>query len=416
MKNTSFLKAVAITAIATFLFSCNSGKSGKGSMIIDVEKAVGKGSVEKLSDYVKDIRYIPLETTDSSLLGDISDICFENGLIYVSDRNDCCKIFDESGKFIRSIKHIGRGPEEYIGLLDISINTDNGNIMALSINGEVVEYTKDGIFVRKIPKAFKKGGPYSFIPLNKRIFCINCFVYNKDKNPESISYIFDDSLNVLNSFSSTSGTCKKSSVSSAVAVIYIDPFDTYKFGDEFFVTQGSNDTIYKIAENFKLAPRYIVNLGKYKDESVRNMLPQETNDLSVITKYPVMYETNDFLFMKFDLHALAPESFDREHNIKIPGINPVEKNTQACGIYDKKREKFIFLKQPIKGKLGLMDDIKYGPVFWPCYSTSRGELITYFDAVDLISIAENEGGTYKGISEIVGNLHENDNPVIVIAR
>lgn len=64
----------------------------------------------------------------------------------------------------------------------------------------------------------------------------------------------------------------------------------------------------------------------------------------------------------------------------------------------------------------MKDDIKGGPVFWPVFSTSKGELISYFNAVNLITMAEEEGENYPGISQITENLGENDNPIIVIAR
>ena len=410
-------RTTLLLLVAANIYSCKSDKRNNGPVTIDVEGAVGKYTVGKLSDYLQDIRYIKLETNDSSLLGDISDIYYECGFLYISDANDCCKIFDDNGKFIRSIKRVGRGPEEYCEIRNISVNPSNGNLLILTTTGEIVEYKITGEFVRRISSPEGLGTPFGFMPLNSDTFFISTFKFQNGNTPENCYAIIDDSLNVLRSGSDLNGYVL-SSAGSPASVITIDPYNIYRYGTDFYTSQTGNDTILRIQidSSYKLTPHIIFNLGKYKDESVRSVMPDKAFEKKVITKYSVLFETKDNIFIKFDLRALAPEPFERSTEMSFPGNGPVEMNTTVCGIYDKKRERLSLLKQPVKRRSGLKDDIKGGPVFWPVFSTSRGELITYYNAVSLITMAEEEGANYPGLSQIIGNLRENDNPVIAIAR
>lgn len=76
--------------------------------------------------------------------------------------------------------------------------------------------------------------------------------------------------------------------------------------------------------------------------SVRSVMPDKAFEKKVITKYSVLFETKDNIFIKFDLRALAPEPFGEKHRMSFPGNGPVEMNTTVCGIYDKKRSGSLF--------------------------------------------------------------------------
>ena len=61
------------------------------------------------------INYIPLETTDQSLIGNIGKIYITPSNILIFDsKQTAILLFDKEGKFIRKIGQKGRGPEEYL--------------------------------------------------------------------------------------------------------------------------------------------------------------------------------------------------------------------------------------------------------------------------------------------------------------
>lgn len=93
MKLNQWCKFLTVTAIIFTVISCgpNGASSGKGN--IDVESAVGKGRIVNLSEVATDIRYIPLETTAESVIGNVWNVKYSNGKIYISDNKYAISIF-----------------------------------------------------------------------------------------------------------------------------------------------------------------------------------------------------------------------------------------------------------------------------------------------------------------------------------
>jgi len=104
-------------------------------------------SKEEMS--ISEILYIPLETTDLCLLGDVSKILYFKNNFYIFDRfySKNIYVFNRDGKFINKIIQKGRGPGEIIELTDFDID-EQGNIYAydnrqkkiilFSIHGDVL--------------------------------------------------------------------------------------------------------------------------------------------------------------------------------------------------------------------------------------------------------------------------------------
>ena len=68
----------------------------------------------KLDEWAENVRFIPLETTDSVLLtGYIPQIVYHQDKLVVFN-NDKIYLFNPEGKFIRIIGTKGEGPEEYL--------------------------------------------------------------------------------------------------------------------------------------------------------------------------------------------------------------------------------------------------------------------------------------------------------------
>lgn len=110
---------------------------------------------------VSDIRFIPLETNDSSLLDNIYKIILSDDYIYVFDdfKGGGIVIFTKSGKFVRRISH-GGGPGELYGLTDIAYDSKRKLLLAYQ-HPFLLLYTADGAYIRqkKLPFGF-----YNFAP------------------------------------------------------------------------------------------------------------------------------------------------------------------------------------------------------------------------------------------------------------
>jgi hypothetical protein len=85
----------------------------------------------KLSDIVDSIQIIPLETSDSCLIGDCSKVLVDNQNIYISDKiSKSLFVFGLNGKLKYNIKNIGKGPTEYLEIEDFCL-LNNGNFVIL---------------------------------------------------------------------------------------------------------------------------------------------------------------------------------------------------------------------------------------------------------------------------------------------
>ena len=103
------------------ILSCsNSSTKDINTIIINYDKTCNY----PLSNFITNCNIVKLETSDSILTGDISDIEFhENNIIILDKKNNTVQIFNQKGEFIHQLSNLGRGPGEYLYLNDIATNS-----------------------------------------------------------------------------------------------------------------------------------------------------------------------------------------------------------------------------------------------------------------------------------------------------
>lgn len=101
--------------------SCsNSSTKDINTIIINYDKTCNY----PLSNFITNCNIVKLETSDSILTGDISDIEFhENNIIILDKKNNTAQVFNQKGEFIHQLSNLGRGPGEYLYLNDIATNS-----------------------------------------------------------------------------------------------------------------------------------------------------------------------------------------------------------------------------------------------------------------------------------------------------
>jgi len=143
------------------------------------------------------IIYIPLETTERCLIGDITKIMFHNNYFYIADfiYSKAVYVFDLDGKFVNRIGIYGKGPGEVIEPRDFDLD-EEGNIylydnmskkiVLYSVKGEVLKvfdvpirfmefsFIKEGeVFFRNNIGEDKLPLTLGLIDLNKNIYYVN---------------------------------------------------------------------------------------------------------------------------------------------------------------------------------------------------------------------------------------------------
>ncbi len=397
--------------------SCTLKTEESGAGVIDIEKSVGKYSEESVGKYFSTIDYIHLETNDSSVLGNITRICYEKGLYFVADDNNVCKIFDSSGKYLRTLNHIGRGPGEYLTISDMYVSPASGNIMIMDYRGEITEYDSYGLFIRKIPPPVTDKNFLGFTLVNKDLIAASIYeIHLEDGNSEGGYIIYDTCLNIRKQYTQKSGRIeiKGKEGDNKIYTVKTDPFVFSRLTDKITLTSNSTDTLFLLNNELDLSPWYIFRFGRYTADPAGLAEKTIDDNSPVITKYFSFYEIGSNLFFTLKMRGVAPEPYDNRS--LAPGIIKPTKNTNVYAIFNRDQKSLTLLKQPCHKKPGLNDDIKGGPPFWPRFVSSSYEMINYYSALELILLQEETGTEFNGLSEIIKDLREADNPVIVIAK
>ena len=108
--------------------------------------------IKDIGELIEDIQYIPLETNNNSLIGRIDKMIFHNGRFYLLDSRVALSvfIFNEDGSHYRTIKNVGRGPQEYLSLKNMTIDKYNDELVLYDRNDGLLHYYDlDGNFKKK---------------------------------------------------------------------------------------------------------------------------------------------------------------------------------------------------------------------------------------------------------------------------
>lgn len=135
---------------------------------LDIDKAIEVFDFSSLID--TSILIIPLENTEQSLIGEITDILLNDDKIFIIDNTTkTVFIFDLQGKLLSKICKPGRGPGEYLGITACTV-IDSTIIIYDHASAKVNRYNIDGKFLGRI--AFKGWGS-SLFAIGEKLFFVN---------------------------------------------------------------------------------------------------------------------------------------------------------------------------------------------------------------------------------------------------
>jgi len=374
--------------------------------VIDVAGGVGKSRLVNLSEIADTIEYIPLETTPKSLLAHPpSDrILYEKNILYFTQKKGFIKIFDSKGKYVSTFNRLGRGPQEYEQLDIIQIDNTSGNIIIKSIN-KVVEYFPNGEFIRNI-----------FLPAPDKID--NIYIRNFLKLGDSYFFsgsaistnsviITDSSLNVIKKLKYPPEEMDLVIKNKNSPPAFIYPY-IYPYNDKIRLINGNNKYILSIDKNLSVDTVFIIDYGKFNVSDYRGSiyLPK----LPYLWRYHFVFESDNYLFMRFHLGSLSDKPYKMHRNRKGSIHQWIDHN--ACALFNKETEEFTFLDQPEIDQIGFVDDIEGGPAIWPMYVSADNYMISYISVDEFIAYAESHKVSEK-FKKIAAGLKETDNYVFV---
>lgn len=290
-----------VLLLLVFLFLFNGcmrrGDTSASSLVLDVKLDLDlERDIKSIHDInlIRDVEIVNLDC-DEAVIGELDKVILFDSILYLMDnsRNNSIYLFSLDGKYISTISDFGSGPEEYIQLTDIFIDTEDSTLNVLSrVDSKLLKYDLVGerlVSVMKTPKSFTSmqktsfgyigymanwtqdpNAPYNLWMMNNELEIIDCY-FEIDEMSRDRSY--GDGY----PFSAFSG-----------ALYYITPCDYY---------------IYSFNKN-KVDKNYRFDLGKY--EIPVSMIPDLFDDnkrFEVVNKYIHRFyhfqETKNHLMVHF---------------------------------------------------------------------------------------------------------------------
>lgn len=119
---------ITFCVLILFITSCDkkdSIKSDKGIMKIEVRNAINSEGIElALSELGRELSYLPLETSELCLISNVTNLVFTKDYILITDSKELFQ-FSRSGKFLRKIGKLGKGPGEHGTFIKFAVDDSN---------------------------------------------------------------------------------------------------------------------------------------------------------------------------------------------------------------------------------------------------------------------------------------------------
>ena len=143
------MKPLYLLSIALLAFGCANPKSiisETDAKKIDLFNCTKE--VDNLSPYIDDVSVIQLEA-NSVIVPTASKILTLDDKIFLFYGSEIVE-FDQKGNYCHTIGKIGNGPEEFIHLGDICLDSKRKEIIGVTSKNEIVRYNAaNGSFIKK---------------------------------------------------------------------------------------------------------------------------------------------------------------------------------------------------------------------------------------------------------------------------
>ena len=393
--------------------SCNRQKDAIPLNVIPVASTAGNYSILNLSDYATEIKYIPLETNDLSLIGLIVQCAYEDQKILIRDNTNSSYLFDDTGKFCRKIGQFGQGPDDYLSIISSWIHDnsiymqDQFKILIYNFNGYLIENNK--LPLDEIPAQYTRNGWLHTILLKKNTYVMNVASYEGTYPKAMLFETFQPESKVIKEYPSYFTLDKLSP-----GVLGVELGIMYRYKDDVRLWKITNDTVFTIGQDTEMKDAFIFEFGKHR--ATQSYIERKEGESTVIAglKYIIpsnIFESLDHLFIKFKFGNQAPEAIERTN--RQGGQYIID---DVYGVFDKRTGELTLMYQPIKEKFGFNNDIDGGPVIWPEYISSNDELVSYIQPEEFMEYYNKIQNPSAELKEIADKLEIDDNPIVIVAK
>lgn len=397
MRNLHFpfqLKVLLVLAIAAGI-SCtentkqqkkaNHTMSSSSIFTISLEDGLNHQRGIGLKEMAAAVQYVKLEFTPECALGRIVYLVGTQDYFFVAGISMIYQ-FSREGKFIRNIGRIGKGPGEYLGFRDFTVNEKDQKLYVLTNwTREILIYGFDGKYLGKISLTdfAKQGSDFQGCDyIGDSLLALQVSPLER-KSLLSTELINEKGTSIRKVNSSV---IKESELNNWMGFNLV-----YAFNQKVNIKEFNNDTIFHMTPQ-GLVPYFILDLGKYASPLTYSNEDQK--------KYiqPYRFFENDQFIMTFffydDKHCVV--QYNKETGLTSVSI-PKNKDQQ-----------------------GITNDIDNGMNFDMTMvplslKTTQDEWLLPVQAINLVKYCENKE-VQGNLKELMSGLKVEDNPVIMVIK
>jgi len=317
-----------LLVIALFFQGCKSKSEGNAStesinIKLDLEKEMK--SIHEI-DLINDVEIINLDC-DEVIIGEINKVIRFGSILYLMDKfqNKSIYLFDVNGKYISSISNYGNGPEEYIQLTDIFIDSDDSTLNVLSrIDNKLLKYDQKGeklLSIKKTPKSFTS---MQKIP-NGYVGYVSNWIQDLDE-PFNV-WLMDENLEITEHYFEIDKILQNRN--------HADGYVFSQYNDTCYYITPIDYNIY-VANNDYVGKKYLYDLSKYQitDNMKAEMLDDEKR-LELINKYVYRF----YNFQETKMHLIVHFIFRGQEIVAV--YNKMTKNTEVVKLNPYEGKYFI---------------------------------------------------------------------------
>ena len=380
----------------------------EGLCLVDVASAMENQTELKISDLGNDVCYIPLETTDSCLIGNDPKLLLLDKHIVVYTRKDCFLFNKTNGKFISKVGNGGDSPEAYSDAKPIY--NDVEKTLCFKREPNIFQrYNLQGKYQGKmmipthpvVPNDFIFTDSFAIGHYNsigqefssRSLVFFNSRGEQKDTLSSLLPVLPEKHIGDVKRFS-----VRKQGLTNFVLVEFKDDSYSANITDlSFLWKQGSKvrfkeafiDTIYTLERN-RLVPDIAFSTGKWHWGAEARTDSKDNHNRLLMT---TVFETNLTLFFQSvrEVYSDQPETYN--------------------GVYDRKAGTTRMYPE----KAGFIDDLNGFMAFCPQTYNSLGEYGMMKSSNEvLIWLEEHPEAVQNKKLSALKKLNEDSNPMVVI--
>jgi hypothetical protein len=153
----------------------------------------------KIDDLFDEFEYIPLETSEISIFGNIKRMIVSDHQFFILDNSKMKKVFvfKEDGTFSHTIGKVGQGPGEYINIEDFTIDEANKQVVILCYPSTVYVYDMEGRFIKN-KQLSSKAMFWNISSYKDGFVCSTNHQSSTNSEERFIIYLFDKNFNLKN--------------------------------------------------------------------------------------------------------------------------------------------------------------------------------------------------------------------------